>query len=241
MSEPENFLSRWSRRKLETEQERGENDVPDRELEAKLPIAGGKTPGETEKPDDRPDQDTPRDEPAFDLTKLPSLESITAETDIRVFLQKGVPGELSRAALRRAWSADPAIRDFIGIAENQYDFATGKDLPGFGELDIGADELRRLVAEVFGEKPAPLELPTPPSPAVQAAAPMEHSPVADLQKPVSDTAGSEEKGSQGADSIASDEASPHRSKVDIAAHQSISEPDPDPLPARRPHGRALPQ
>jgi hypothetical protein len=26
------------------------------------------------------------------------------------------------AALRRAWVSDPVIRDFIGIAENQWDF-----------------------------------------------------------------------------------------------------------------------
>ena len=37
--------------------------------------------------------------------------SITAATDIRAFLAPGVPAELTRAALRRAWTADPAIRD----------------------------------------------------------------------------------------------------------------------------------
>ena len=93
------------------------------------------------------------DEPAFDITKLPSLESITSETDIRLFLQKGVPADLTRAALRRAWTADPAIRDFIEIAENQYDFATGSDLPGFGALDASADDIRQMVANVFGDGP----------------------------------------------------------------------------------------
>ena len=51
--------------------------------------------------------------------------TITAETDIRAFLQKGVPAQLTRAALRRAWVADPNIRNFREIAENQWDFATG--------------------------------------------------------------------------------------------------------------------
>ena len=147
MSEPENFLSRWSRRKLESEPEQ---DDAQRASEAGSPPAHAD--------DAAPDQveetkDAKPEEPAFDLTSLPSLESITSETDIRLFLQKGVPADLTRAALRRAWSADPAIRDFIEIAENQYDFATGSDLPGFGPLDASADEIRKMVANVFGDGP----------------------------------------------------------------------------------------
>jgi len=53
--------------------------------------------------------------------ELPSVDTITVDTDIRAFLKSRVPAELTRAALRRAWSSDPAIRDFIGIAENQWD------------------------------------------------------------------------------------------------------------------------
>jgi hypothetical protein len=45
-----------------------------------------------------------------------------------------VPAELTRAALRRAWTSDPAIRDFIGIAENQWDFNDPDGIPGFGPL-----------------------------------------------------------------------------------------------------------
>jgi hypothetical protein len=57
---------------------------------------------------------------------------------------------LTRAALRRAWSADPAIRDFVGIAENQWDFTAPNDILGFGPLESG-EEVRRLVAQVFGD------------------------------------------------------------------------------------------
>ena len=42
------------------------------------------------------------------------------------------PLELSRAALRRAWAADPAIRDFVGLAENAWDFTDPTAMPGFG-------------------------------------------------------------------------------------------------------------
>ena len=71
----------------------------------------------------------------FDSASLPSIDSITADTDIVSFLKSGVPTELTRAALRRAWTSDPAIRDFIGIAENQWDFNDPNGISGFGRLD----------------------------------------------------------------------------------------------------------
>jgi len=84
---------------------------------------------------------------AFDLASLPSIESITAHTDVAVFLNSSVPVELSRAALRRAWASDPAIRDFIGIAENQWDFNDPNAIPGFGPLDP-SDDVAELVAQM---------------------------------------------------------------------------------------------
>ena len=66
---------------------------------------------------------------------LPPIESITAATDIRAFLAPGVPEELTRAALRRVWVTDPTIRDFVGLAENQWDFTNPDGVPGFGSLE----------------------------------------------------------------------------------------------------------
>ena len=83
----------------------------------------------------------------FDLASLPSIESIAAHTDIAGFLNTGVPAELTRAALRRAWTTDPAIRDFIGIAENQWDFNDPNAIPGFGPLDP-SDNVADLLARV---------------------------------------------------------------------------------------------
>jgi hypothetical protein len=85
----------------------------------------------------------------FDLSKLPPIESIGAETDIRAFLTPGVPAELTRAALRRAWAADPKIRDFVGLADYDWDFNTPGAIPGFGPLEM-TDELRRQVAQMVG-------------------------------------------------------------------------------------------
>ena len=92
------------------------------------------------------------DLPAFDPATLPPIESITATSDIRAFLAPGVPEELTRAALRRAWVTDPTIRDFIGLAENQWDFTKPDSVPGFGSLEL-TPELRRMVASLVGDAP----------------------------------------------------------------------------------------
>jgi hypothetical protein len=70
---------------------------------------------------------------------------IDATTDIRPFLEVNVPVDLTRAALRSTWSADPAIRDFIGIAENQWDFNKPESIPGFA-VQAAADYLCGLAA-----------------------------------------------------------------------------------------------
>jgi hypothetical protein len=88
--------------------------------------------------------------PDVDLSSLPPIESIDAATDITAFLRKGIPQELSRAALRRAWSADPAIRDFIGLAENAWDFNDPNAMPGFGPLECSEAELGEFVDRILG-------------------------------------------------------------------------------------------
>ncbi|KRR07267.1 hypothetical protein CQ12_00265 [Bradyrhizobium jicamae] len=87
---------------------------------------------------------------AFDPASLPSIETIAAETDIRAFLDERVPSELTRLALRRAWASDPAIRDFIGIAENQWDFNDPNAIPGFGPLRASDNLLSLLVQQALG-------------------------------------------------------------------------------------------
>jgi len=80
---------------------------------------------------------------------LPPIESISAGSDIRPFLSTGVPADLTRAALRRAWSTDPMIRDFIGLSDNSWDFNAASGVPGFGSLT--AEDARRLLARVMEE------------------------------------------------------------------------------------------
>src|SRR5262245_29007691 len=96
----EQFLARWSRRKHEAKAGHAE-PVPEEAAEAHGSVPSG---GEAA-------EQVPLE---ADLSNLPPIESIDAATDVTAFLRKGIPQELSRAALRRAWSADPAIRDFVG-------------------------------------------------------------------------------------------------------------------------------
>ena len=143
MSRSESFLSRWSRRKAQSREP------------ASVSRPGGASGAASAKPDGS--ETTPAalseaSEPAraaFDPTSLPAIESIAAGVDIRPFLQSGVPAELTRAALRRAWVTDPAIRDFVGIAENQWDFNDPTAMPGFGPL-TAADEAATLAAKTHG-------------------------------------------------------------------------------------------
>jgi len=91
----------------------------------------------------------------FDPASLPSIDSITADTDIVAFLKSDVPTELTRAALRRAWTSDPAIRDFIGIAENQWDFNDPNGMAGFERLDASESGVTFLaqLSSTPGEMP----------------------------------------------------------------------------------------
>ena len=135
MSDQEKFLARWSRRKLKP---------ADKQAPEESPTAADARPIESAPP-------APKAEaPEFDVSTLPSLNSIGATSDIRAFLQAGVPSALRHAALRRAWSADPAIRDYIGPNENFWEGVGPGGVPGFGELDPTLD-VKKLVAEMFGE------------------------------------------------------------------------------------------
>lgn len=143
MTEPEDFMSRWARRKREAKAESA--DRPKRDDNAAQDSSAHEA---SLRPQSHPQEADAKSEPTLDLSKLPSLESIGPATDMRLFLQPGVPEALSRAALRRAWSADPGIRDFIGLSENSWDFTAADGMRGFGPLDPA--EAKRLLAQLLG-------------------------------------------------------------------------------------------
>lgn len=109
----ESFLTRWARQKQD----------------AARPKTAPMPPPEAAAP-----------EPEVDLTKLPRIEDLTVDSDITGFLRKGVPEALQKLALRRMWALDPAIRDFVEVAENQWDFNAPGGIPGlFQDLAEGTD------------------------------------------------------------------------------------------------------
>src|SRR5262245_46719974 len=241
MSEPENFIARWSRRKREAAED----------AEATKSSATPDAAAESARPsEDQSGGARPPPEAAFDPTKLPPIETITAETDIRAFLARGVPPELTRAALRRAWAADPKIRDFIGLSENSWDFNAPDAMTGFGSLEM-TDELRQQIARMVGrslgseasDRPtqSPGEVQGKSSPAetsTESVAAAAEVPTQDVQSNV----GTPQNRCIGDhDDQRNSEALPQRSKVDIASRNNSENTDNDQLIGKRPRGRALPK
>src|SRR3954465_2968853 len=157
-SERGDFLARWSRRKLEMRQaEPGAQPIP-------APTSGP----DLQEPEPEPEEAglTPEE-----IADLPKIEELTPETDIRMFLRKGVPELLRRAALRRMWSLDPAIRDYVSEArEYAYDWNVPGGVPGNGPL-LPSDNVEEMLGQIFGDRPRLPELPAgnatteaPPSP-----------------------------------------------------------------------------
>lgn len=147
-SERENFLTRWSSRKLANRTPSARQDADDAPRDAKG-TAEKSTVAKTGKEGEA--QDKLPDNPPFDVAQLPPLDSIGPETDIAAFLRKEVPPDLTRAALRRAWISDPAIRDFVGLVENGWDFNDPSAMAGFST--ISAEEVARLAGKVIEALP----------------------------------------------------------------------------------------
>ncbi|MGJ4941936.1 DUF3306 domain-containing protein [Bradyrhizobium sp. HKCCYLS1011] len=213
MSE-EQFLARWSRRK---------QDADNAELAPKR--EQGSAPS-----------DCAAAEPALpetDLSHLPPIESIDAATDITAFLSKGIPQELGRAALRRAWSADPAIRDFVGLAENAWDFNDPNAMAGFGPLDYSAEQVDALVRRIVDGVVGTAErLTEPPTEAAEDDAPSARANA--------DFAQSSTPPKTVTEPPSFDESAAAELPTDSAASQSEAAREETSLP-RRTHGGALPK
>jgi hypothetical protein len=215
----EQFLARWSRRKQEAKAGHAEPS-PEEAAEAKGAASSDRAAAEP----------IPLE---AELSNLPPIESIDAVTDIRAFLGKGIPQELSRAALRRAWSADPAIRNFVGLAENAWDFNDPNAMLGFGPLEYSAEQVDELVRRIVGivEKTAE-NVPNPLTQATEAATQSAPAEVGFAQpsKPRREIA----------DSRPSDEAAAGGLPTNSAASQPTAASEDSPL-RRRTHGGALPR
>jgi hypothetical protein len=143
-NERENFLTRWSSRKFATRTPPTQQDAERAPHDAEGTVDNGAV-AKTGK------EDVAQDDLPFDITQLPPLDSIGPDTDIAAFLRKEVPPDLTRAALRRAWTSDPAIKNFVGLVENGWDFNDPSAMAGFGA--ISAEEVARLAGKVLEALP----------------------------------------------------------------------------------------
>jgi Protein of unknown function (DUF3306) len=215
----EQFLARWSRHKQEAKAVHAE---PAREEAAE---AHGSASSDRAGAEPVP--------PETDLSNLPHIESIDAATDVTAFLRKGIPQELSRAALRRAWSVDPAIRDFVGLAENAWDFNDPNAMAGFGPLDYSAEQIDALARRIVG--------------GVAKAAESLSKPLARAAEDSAGSAHAEAGSTQTSDPAKAiteprplDESAGAELSSGSAASQPAAACEVTPFP-RRTHGRALPQ
>jgi hypothetical protein len=241
----EGFLGRWSRKKIDAER-----DAPG--VPGAAEATDATTPEQTGLPEaadndaKAPANAAPK--PEFDLASLPPLDSITAATDIRAFLAPGVPKQFVRAALRRAWSADPAIRDFKGLAENDWDFTDPTAMPGFGALPEGYD-VTKLMTQIFGEgdeteKPVDTHAAVDGPPGSQMASNAgENVQSADAEDTTPLPAREATSGSPaipGPGTSSGQDDIVQRDNI-TAPHKSISDDETEEPKKRRAHGGALPQ
>jgi hypothetical protein len=235
MSDDESFLARWSRRK------RG----------AAAKIRGEPKPGKVvgDPAREAPAASLPPDEaqPLFDPASLPPVESIGAGSDIRAFLAAGVPADVMRAALRRAWSSDPAIRDFIGLSENSWDFNASGGVPGFGA--VKAEDARRLLAQVMGDSETTAAIAETPPPAEEATSAKKAAEPTRKSSPAAEPArqqpavGSPAQDQQKQDQDTSVDLRDRLAweEVNAAKQHQLDEREYSSLLPRRGHGSALPQ
>jgi hypothetical protein len=202
MAEDEGFLGRWSRLK---QQDRA---APKAEPAGPPDPAAPVEPAAAE----------PAEE--IDLAALPPIETLGVDSDYTPFLKPGVPAELQRRALRRAWVTDREIADFRAPADYDWNF----NAPGYGALwptDNVAEMLQRLA---LGDAQPAAEAPPSAEAAVAAVAPPPE--VGDGKVRATPAPG-----------VALDDQPP-------AAAEVPAEPEPEadpPLPERRPrHGGAVP-
>ncbi len=145
----EGRLTRWSRLKQAAREE------PQKPPEAEAaPVVAPREPPAGETPSVQLD-----DLPKFDITKLPSIDSLMPGSDLKPFMQAGVPEELRHRAMRRLWSIDPAIRDFRTPAEYDWNF----NAPGYGDL-LPTDNVAKIlegivrsIARIDADAAKPLE------------------------------------------------------------------------------------
>jgi hypothetical protein len=147
---------------------------------------------------------------------------------------------------------DPAIRDFVGLQENDWDFTNPAAVPGFSEMPAGYD-VKKVIAEIFGEaKPSVEPLDVPESPQPRPARPQEVAAGPESTTPTMAALPTNEPETASVtpsvrlSTPAEETDEPANSKfvqrnTNTAAQQDEPEQPATSAPRRRQHGGALPQ
>lgn len=241
------FLDRWARRKQEQElalrQKRTESgDVEHAPSRGdKAGASRGDTVGMSRGDQTEVSRGDTSAPPAAEppAPPLPAIEDLTADSDITGFLRKGVSEDLKRLALRRMWSLDPQIRDFIEVAENQYDWNAVDGVPGFGALDSGTD-VQALLAQATGA--------ASPNPPLEESSTVVADTPADLTATATDTEGiadpvrtTDTQADATPPATASADERTRELSLGLEGHHPLEPEDRSPPAAgRRRHGGALP-
>ena len=106
----ESRLARWSR--LKGEEAREEDAV---KAAALAPAGEGGSGAEGALAEE--------DVPEIRAEDLPNIDSLDENSDFTPFMQKGVPEELSRLALRKLWKSNPVFANLDGLNDYDQDYS----------------------------------------------------------------------------------------------------------------------
>ncbi|TIL35005.1 DUF3306 domain-containing protein [Mesorhizobium sp.] len=169
---------------------------------------------------------------------LPRIEDLTAESDLSAFLRKGVPKMLKRAALRKMWSLDPAIRDHIGPSEYAWDFNSPGSMAGFGPLKASSEPVVDFLSSGGN--------PTDPAPAAMASQAPETAPAASAVLADEDVNASPDGSEAGTPDSSIEPATPQPPAADAAGtaidrDEAAGAAESSPINRQRRHGGAVPR
>lgn len=114
----EPFLQRWARRK---------SVAADTATDEAPLIAPAVDAASLQHAPPAPATGEPHENTEIDLSTLPDIDSMDAESDFSVFMQNGIPEALQKRALQKLWRLDPAFGHIDGLLEYGEDY-TGNGL-----------------------------------------------------------------------------------------------------------------
>jgi uncharacterized protein DUF3306 len=110
LTDPPDFLARWSRLKRKAQAEPRDAGVRSEAAPPRLAEAEPQAP---------PRAGLPATKPADDL---PPIETLGKDSDYTPFMQAEVPDALRNQALRKLWQSDPVLANLDGLVDYAEDF-----------------------------------------------------------------------------------------------------------------------